>query len=180
MMAGSARKGRFSLAGDLQYVETEAQDNSLAPIFNNETLTSKTFIFSALAEYSVLQQGRSHLRVSGGFRVWSVQTDLELSSGLLSGRTINSDSTWVDPMLGTRGTLFLGPSKVYLTGWGLGGGFGAGSEIMADLFGGIGYQFTDWFSSTVGYRWMKVDRDVSGFLYDVSQQGVMAGMTFSF
>jgi opacity protein-like surface antigen len=60
------------------------------------------------------------------------------------------------------------------------GGFDVGSRIMADVFGGVGYRFTDSISTTVGYRWMKVDRDEGGFLYDVEQQGIIAGLTFTF
>ena len=180
MLAGSASKGRFSVAGDLQYVETQSKDSSLTPLFGSERLTSKNFIASALAEYLVVDHGRSNLRVSGGLRVWSVDTELELSAGLLPGRKVKGDDTWVDPMLGTSGIVGLGASHAFLIGWGYVGGFGVGSDIMADLFGGIGYRFTDSISTTVGYRWMKVDRDADGFLYDVEQEGMMAGLIFSF
>ncbi len=179
MVAGSARKGRFALAGDLQYVETEAESSSLAPFFNSEKLISKTFILSALGEYVVLEEGRSNLRVSAGARLWSVDTNLKLTSGILSGRTIEGDDTWVDPVVGVRGTIDVS-QDVFLAGWGMVGGFGLGSDVMADVFGGIGYRFTDSISSTIGYRWMKVDRDENGFLYDVEQSGIIAGITFAF
>ena len=180
MIAGSARKGRFSMAGDLQYVHTEAKDDSLAPLFGSEKLTSKSFIFSALGEYLILEKDRSNLLVSGGLRVWSVDTELVLSPGTLPGRTIKGDDTWVDPMIGVRGSVDLGASDVFFTGWSYVGGFGVGSDIMADLFGGLGYRFTDNISATMGYRWTKVDYDDGGFLYDVVQQGVMVGATFRF
>ena len=180
MIAGGARKDRFSIAGDLQYVHTEGNDNSLAPIFGSEKLTSKTVIFSALGEYLILERDRSNLVVSGGLRVWSVDTELELSTGALPGRTIKGDDTWVDPLIGVRGSVDLGQSYVFFTGWSYVGGFGVGSEIMADLFGGFGYRFTETISATMGYRWMKVDRDDGGFVYDVVQQGVMVGASFRF
>lgn len=180
MVAGSARKGRFVMAGDLQYVETQAEDNSLAPNFSSEKLTSKSFIFTALGEYLMLEQGRSNLLVSAGLRVWSVDTELELSSGILPGTTIQGDDTWVDPMIGVRGSVDFGASDVYFNGWSYVGGFGVGSDTMADLFGGLGYHFTDWISATVGYRWMKVDRNEGAFLYDVIQQGVIVGAEFRF
>jgi hypothetical protein len=180
MIAGSARKGRFSMAGDLQYVHTETEDNSLSPIFGGEKLTSKSILVSVLGEYLVLEQDRSELLVSGGIRVWSVETELDLSTGLLPGRKIKGDDTWVDPLIGVRGKIFLGKSDVYLTGWGYVGGFGVGSDSMADLFGGVGYRFTNLVSATLGYRWMKVDRDTDEFLYDVTQQGILAGVSFNF
>lgn len=179
MVAGTARKGRFAIAGDLQYVETEAKDNDLAPIFDSEKLTSKTFILSALGEYVAFEKGRSNFILSAGARLWSVETKLDLSSGLLPGRTIKGDDTWIDPILGVRGNVDV-VSDVFLTGWGFVGGFGVGSDIMADLGGGVGYRFTNSISTTIGYRWMKVDRDEDDFLYDVRQQGPIAGLTFRF
>ena len=179
MVVGAARKGRFAIAGDLQYVETEGEDNDLAPIFGSEKLTSKTFILSAVGEYVAFEKGRSNFILSAGARLWSVETRLDLSSGLLPGRTIKGEDTWIDPILGVRGNVDV-VSDVFLTGWGFVGGFGVGSDIMADLGGGVGYRFTDSISTTIGYRWMKVDRDEDDFLYDVRQQGILAGLTFRF
>ena len=132
MVAGAARKGRFGIAGDVQYVETEAEDNDLAPIFGSEKLTSKTFILSVVGEYIAFEEGRSNFIVSAGARLWSVETTLDLSSGLLPGRTIKGEDTWIDPILGVRGNVDV-VSDVFLTGWGFVGGFGVGSDIMADL-----------------------------------------------
>lgn len=179
MVAASARRGRFGLAGDLQYVETRADSSSLAPLFDGETLTSKSFIFSALGEYVAFENDRTQLLVSGGLRVWSVDTELDLDSGLLPGRTIDGDDTWVDPMLGVRGRIDV-VGDVFASGWAYAGGFGAGSEIMADLFGGVGYAWTDRIETTLGYRWLRVDRDTDDFLYDVRQGGLIAGLTVKF
>jgi hypothetical protein len=179
MIAGTARKGRFGIAGDLQYVETEATSNSLAPLFDREKLVSKSFIVSVLGEYVGFEDDRANLRLSGGARVWSVDTELDLASGVLPGRTVDGDDTWVDPIVGVRGSFDLG-SNAFVTGWAFVGGFGLGSDFMTDLSGGIGYRFTDTIAATVGYRWMKVDRDDDDFLYDVTQDGIVAGLTFSF
>lgn len=180
MIAGAARKGKLSIAGDLQYVKTEADDNSLAPLFQGEALTSETFIATALAEYLLVERDRSNLWLSGGLRVWSVDTKLELATGLLPGTTIKGDDTWVDPLLGLRGSVSLGQSEFYLIGWSYVGGFGLGSDIMADVLGGVGYQFNDTISGIVGYRWMKVDREEDAFLYDVTQEGTIIGVRFDF
>jgi len=179
MIAGTARKGRFGFAGDLQYVETEAKSNSLDPLFSGEKFVSKTFLVSLLGDYIAFEKGRSIVALSAGARLWSVDTELELSPGILRGRKLTSGDTWVDPVVGVRGTLDVG-ANVFLSGWGYVGGFGVGSDMMADLFGGVGYRFSELISATVGYRWMKVDRESSSFLYDVEQEGVLAGLTFSF
>ena len=179
MLAGTARRGRFGLASDLQYVETRADSTSLAPLFDGETLTSQSFIFSALGEYVAFESDRSQLVVSGGTRVWSVSTDLDLKGGVLPGRTVDGDDTWVDPLLGMRGRVDLG-SDVFVSGWAYVGGFGVGSDIMADLFGGVGYAWTERIETVLGYRWVRVDRDTDDFLYDVRQGGLIAGLTVKF
>lgn len=51
---------------------------------------------------------------------------------------------------------------------------------MLDLFGGVGYRFSDATSATIGYRWLKIDYDHYDFLFDVRQQGIAAGLTFRF
>lgn len=179
MLFYTARKGRFGIAGDIQYVEVLAKSNALAPLFGREELRSKSFILSVLGEYLIYADARAHLRLAGGARLWSVDTELKLSSGLLPGREIKGDETWIDPLVGMSGVLDIGP-KVFLRGWAFVGGFGIGSDFTADLFGGIGYRFTDSISSTLGYRWLKVDYEDGDFLYDVRQDGIAAGITFSF
>ena len=179
MLFYTARKGRFGISGDLQYTQTLAKDNALAPLFGREELKSKSFVLSALGEYLLYDDGRSVLRLSGGARLWSVDTELKLSTGLLPGTKLKGDKTWVDPVIGVSGVLDLG-SKTFLRGWGYVGGFGVGSNFTADLFAGVGYRFTDSISSTLGYRWVKVDYESDDFLYDVRQEGIATGLSFSF
>jgi hypothetical protein len=179
MLAGTARKGQFGFAGDLQYVHTEANSNSLDPLFSGEKFVSKLLVMSLLGDYAAFEDGFSNVIVSGGARLWSVDTELELSPGILRGRTVKSGDTWVDPVVGVRGSLDVG-ANFFVSGWGYVGGFGVGSDMMGDVFGGVGYRFSKLISATIGYRWMKVDRDSGGFLYDVEQEGVLAGLSFTF
>ena len=180
MIVGRARNGRFAIAGDLQYVETTADGETPGPLYGDTELTSKSFLLSALGEYIIAEQGNSSFGVLGGARFWSVDTRLELDSGLLPGRSISDSETWLDPMIGVRGNLDLN-DRWFLTGWGFLGGFGVGSDLMADVFGGLGYRFSrPGLSTVIGYRWMKVDYEDGDFLYDVEQQGIMAGMIFRF
>jgi hypothetical protein len=178
MIAGSAQKGRFGITADIQYVDTQ-NDGDLRPIYARTQLTSKTFLATLTGEYAVLATEAATLFVGGGFRVWSVETDLKLRGGPAADRGVDHNDTWVDPVLTLRGEANLS-ERWFVAGWAGVGGFGVGSDIMADLFGSVGYRITPATSVSVGYRWMKVDRDEDGFLYDVEQQGPMAGMTFRF
>lgn len=71
-------------------------------------------------------------------------------------------------MVGVRGNLALS-NRFSFIGWGFLGGFGAGSDLMADVFGGLECRFS-----------RPVDYEGGDFLYDVAQQGTMAGMIFRF
>ena len=88
-------------------------------------------------------------------------------------------ASWVDPMIGVR-TRIDTSMPVYFTAWGMVGGFGVGSDFNWDVMGGVGYQWTDKFSTVLGYRALGVDYDNDGFVYDVIQQGVALGAVVTF
>ena len=46
--------------------------------------------------------------------------------------------------------------------------------------GALSYRFTDRIVARVGYRYLKVDYDNDGFVYDVALSGPILGMTFRF
>jgi hypothetical protein len=81
--------------------------------------------------------------------------------------------SWADPLVGLRGRLNL--TKVfYLIGETDIGGFGIGSDITFQAYGGIGCELTRSIFSEVGYRFLYDDfRDESvGYLYQLSTHGV--------
>ncbi|MXN66928.1 hypothetical protein GR183_18600 [Stappia sp. GBMRC 2046] len=183
MIVGAARKGRFGVSADLQYYDISTSADTAGIFFSSAKLVSKTLVFSALGDYVLYENGNNILFISAGARLWAADTELKLSAGPppfgLAGRNVNSHETWVDPMVGLRGTAELS-ERFFVTGWGYVGGFGAGSDIMADVMGSVGYRFTDSISSTLGYRWQKVDYENNGFVFDVEWQGPIAGLVFRF
>lgn len=88
-------------------------------------------------------------------------------------RTYSFYDSWADPLIGLRGRLNL--NKVfYLAGETDVGGFGIGSDITFQAYGGIGCELTRNLFSEVGYRFLYDDfRDESvGYLYQLSTHGV--------
>jgi hypothetical protein len=88
-------------------------------------------------------------------------------------RTYSFYDNWADPLIGLRGRFNL--NKVfYLTGETDVGGFGIGSDIAFQAYGGLGCQLTHNIFSEVGYRYLYDDfRDESvGYLYQLSTRGV--------
>ena len=178
MLIGEARRGRYSLFGDLMY--TKISPDSATPrgvLAQKADLKVSTFAGLIGAGYSVFENASSRLDVVAGVRVWSVDTDLSLKGGVLDGRKRSDGDTWVDGLVGVRGN-YAFTSRVYATGWGLVGAGGA--DVDWDVGAGIGYRINERFSATVGYRAVGVDYKKDGFEFDVVQKGPMAGVTIIF
>ena len=138
---------------------------------------TSTFAGLAGAGYSVLEGPSGRLDVVGGVRVWSVDTDISFSGAFLDGQTRSDGATWVDGLVGVRGNYAFTP-QFYAVGWGLVGAGGA--DVDWDVMAGLGYNINDTFSATLGYRALGVDYSDDGFLFDVVQQGPIAGLTIRF
>lgn len=178
MLMGDARKGRYSIFGDLLYVKVGGQgDTPRGILATGADVKNESFTGMIGAGYSVLDRSEHSLDVVGGLRVWSVDTDIRFHGGLATGTKHSDSATWVDAMVGVRGTYNF-HSSAYLMGWGMIGAGGAQADW--DLGLGVGYNFSKSISGTVGYRAMGVDYERNGFKYDVVLQGPIAGLTIRF
>lgn len=178
MGAFDARKGRYSIVGDLLYAKTSVTDhNGNGILRKNIDVTSETFSTMVGGGYSLLQGANGNLDVIAGARLWSVSTRLSIEGGYLDGRRKSGSATWVDAVGGVKGSYHL-TDRTYLTGWALVGGGAA--KLDWDLMGAIGYQASKHISVALGYRALGVDYRHDGFVYDVVQRGPMLGMTYQF
>jgi hypothetical protein len=86
---------------------------------------------------------------------------------------------WFDPFIGMRGRYnFCKPC--YLTAEGDVGGFGIGSEVTCQAYGGIGCQITRNIFSEVGYRLLYTDYDTTSLIYQVAMHGAQITVGLSF
>ena len=161
-----------------EYVKVGAQgDTPRGILASGADVKSTSFTGLIGGGYSVLDRSEHSLDVVAGLRVWSVDTDITFKGRLADGRKHSESATWVDAMVGVRGTYNFHP-KAYLTGWGMIGAGGAQADW--DVGVGIGYNFSKMISGTIGYRAMGVDYDRNGFKYDAVLQGPIAGLTIRF
>lgn len=178
MLIGEARKGRYSVFGDLMY--TKIGSNNATPrgiLASNVDMQTTTFAGLLGAGYNVLETSTARLDVVAGLRVWSVDTDIKFKGGLLDGAKRSDGATWVDGLVGVRANYAFSP-KFYAMGWGL---VGAGqADADWDVAIGVGYHISKHFSATIGYRATGVDYKKDGFEFDVVQQGPMAGLVIRF
>lgn len=178
MAIGEARNGPYSIFADVMYTKISGQSGTPRGVLATDVeLTSETFAGLLGAGYSVIDSDAARLDLVAGMRVWSVESELSFHGGVLDGRTRIDQATWVDGLAGFRGTYSL-TSEIYLIGWGLVGAGGA--NLDWDVAAAIGYRFNDTISAIVGYRALGVDYSNDGFVFDVTQQGPMLGLTVRF
>lgn len=176
-------KGRHAGFIDYLYSDVESE-TTVVPDPINLTLksVSKSTIASAGYAYKFFDQGRASAQAFLGARYWKVDTSLEFGGGLglLAGRNIRNTESWVDPMIGIRGTTALGGTNFFVTGILGAGGFGVGSDHFYDASLHLGYQWSKLIGTTLGYRLFDVKYEDGSFLYDVRQDGWLLGISFAF
>lgn len=189
MMSAEAHNGTWGIFGDLMYINTEAEASIERTVFGAPTqlyasVETESFTATLMGEYRVPAfEGDVTVDLMAGLRIWSVDNDINAS--LTTGGSPIADfsgsdgATWVDPMIGIK-TRIDTSSPFYFTGWAMVGGFGAGADIDWDVMAGVGYDWNDRISSSIGYRALGVDYDSDGFVYDVVQQGIFLGTTIKF
>ncbi|NGO52830.1 hypothetical protein [Allomesorhizobium camelthorni] len=179
MAIGEARYDRYSIFGDIMYSKISGSTGTPRGILASSVeVSSETFAGLIGAGYALLEDTSGRLEVVGGARVWSVDTDISFSGGILDGVSRSDGATWVDAVAGLRGNYAITP-QIYLTGWGLVGAGGA--DIDWDVAGAVGYRFNEKISAVAGYRALGVDySNDDGFIFDVVQQGPILGMVVQF
>jgi hypothetical protein len=113
-----------------------------APFFSTLTSRTKTWIVSAAGFYRLIEQDRAFLDGMAGLRYWSVDSSLKLGAGILPARESSNREDWMDPIIGLKGLVPLGASKIFVSGALVLGGFGVGSDFMWDGLLNLGYQWT--------------------------------------
>lgn len=178
MSLAEARNGAFGVFGDVMYVELSANDGVNVRRINADVdVTSQTFTTMLAGEYRLIDEPGGSLDLLAGGRLWWVSTDVDISGDLnISG---SDSATWVDPMVGLKGRVYVTP-EFYIGAWGMVGGFGVSSDFAWDALGGIGYAISDSVSLVAGYRALGVDYEQGDFTFDVVEHGPILGAAFTF
>jgi hypothetical protein len=179
-LVGEARKGRFGALFDLAYVDIEDENATVGSLFSSVSSRTKSWIVSAAGFFRLAEGSDAWLDLVAGIRYWSVDSSLRLGAGLLPAMEVSNQEDWVDPLVGVKGMTSLGHSRFFLSGGGAIGGFGAASDLMWDANVNLGYRWTETFSTTLGYRYLDVDYEKEDFLYDISQDGPLLGLSWRF
>lgn len=179
-LVAEARKGRFGLLADVAYTDIELEENTPSSYFSSISSQTKTWMVTASGFYRVVDAPRTYLDVLAGVRYWDIYSRLKLSSGILPKQSVSNKENWFDPVVGVKGLSYFGGSKLFVSGGFSLGGFGVGSDLMWDAIVNLGYAWSSTFSATIGYRYLDVDYDDGGYIYDVAQNGPTVGLSWRF
>jgi hypothetical protein len=180
MLVAEARKGSFGITTDVVYNDIESDASFPGQNFTKVTSQTKNWLVSAAGFYRLWATDKAFVDGLAGARYWSVDSELTLSGGAAGVLSVDDTEGWFDPLLGFKGLTMLGNSKFYVSGVALIGGFGVGSHFMWDVNANLGYQWTETFATTLGYRYLDVDYENDDFLYDVAQDGITIGFSWRF
>jgi hypothetical protein len=177
MATVEVRYARFGVVADLMYLSLAA--SATGPFgFLNAQLKDKTLIATVSGAYRAVDAGSWWLDLEAGARVWAM--DIDLGFGIVPlgvSRTYSLSKSWADPIIGIRARAYLN-QQFFIQGYADVGGFGVSSKSTWQLAGLAGYQHSPTVSFVAGYRYMAVDYNRSGFIWDVSMSGPVFGATF--
>jgi opacity protein-like surface antigen len=179
MLAGQVRYHDFGLFLDGAWLQLETTGQSGSALYSGTEIKSDIAYGTLALTYRLPAMEKLQTDVFAGARTWHISNEIEFLAGQAPGFTADGSVTWSDPILGAKLRYDL---THHWFGSILGdvGGFGVGSDISWNVFGGLGYQFTSWFAATLGYRYMHVDYDKEGFLMNVNIQGFLLGLSLHF
>ena len=143
--------------------------------------TQNQAIVQGLAGYK-LPLGIPNLTLSPtvGFRYMYLDAKLGITpTGVPVTLSDGGSAQWIDPTVGLYGHYDI-TDKRFINALGDVGGFGVGSDLTWQAFGALGYNWTKTLSTSIGYRAIYEDYQDGGFVYDVTQQGVFAGLGIHF
>ncbi len=175
MGAFEARKNKFVLVNDIIWLRLgEERTNSAGSAFSSSDIKVKTFIWDTKAGYRVAEGKAGALDILGGFRLISLENELNTTTGVLPGFNVSQRKTWATPIGGLHGTLNINEKIFLATLFDIGGGWG--SDLTMQAYGGMGYRFNPKVSLVGGWRYMKNDyNDNTGFVFDTTMNGLIIG-----
>jgi hypothetical protein len=178
MAKGDIRYGRFGLYTD--FIWTGFSDSTDGPLgFVSADWEFDAKILTAAFSYQFLDLPGSQIHAMAGVRYWGLDVGLGLELPGGGGPEADRSLDLFDPVIGLRGEHFL-TQKFFIEGTGLIGGAVGDSDFIWDAYAGLGYNFTESVSASVGYRGLGLDYEQGGTVIDIILHGPMASLTAKF
>lgn len=162
-----ARKNAGFILGEVFY--SEFGSSFTGPLGAQRGIDLDSLIASLVVGYQVLDEPRVETFV--GARYFSLDVE---------GReTLDRSEDWVDPLVGMRLVQSVSDPLDFVLLADI-GGFGASSDLTWSVLPALSYQFSEQVAGKFGYRFMGVDYEDDGFVYDVDYTGLFLGAGIEF
>jgi len=173
--------------GILAGFTTVSLNKSPSISLGSATVGISASVFDVCALYRLGELGNGKQSAGAAFdllaggRIWGAKLDLSANVLGISGGASRS-KTWIDPVVGARIVIGLGPRLEVILRGGI-GGFGVGSDLTWDASATLGVSFCENARLIVGYRALSL-RDESGTALgatlDATLHGPVVGLGISF
>jgi len=178
MANGDVRYGRWGVYGDLIYVGLG--NTATGPLgFVDADWDMNALILTGAGTFQILDTPSTELQVMAGVRYMGLDVDLSLIPPVGAGVSASQSLDLFDPIVGLRGKQFLS-HRFFLEGTALIGGVLGDTDFLWDVYGGVGFNFTDHFSASAGWRGMGFDYESGGTVLDLTFNGPVIGATVRF
>jgi opacity protein-like surface antigen len=177
MAAGEVRRDKLGFMFDAVYADMKF-DAEAERVDISAELTTKLYFASGAVSWRLYDEAGVLVDAYGGLRAYGIETDFGLQIGQLAGER-DATVNWVDPIVGFRGAYPLG-DRFSVSGRADIGGFGVGSELTWQAYGGVNWLFADSWAATLGYRYMSIDYEADRLTLDIALQGPLIGVTYEF
>ena len=188
MLSFEAAKGRWSLLSDLLYLDLSNSDRKASVPGVGLEIGAETGLKALITElafgYSLFKNQNGNFDLLAGVRYAGVESsiDLAISEPLPAGwgsKKFSAKVDYIDPIVGFRGKLLLGQNWFIPYYFDI-GGFTVDSDLTLQAYTAIGYRVTDWFSMSLGYRYLYYDFGDSKLLENLSVYGPVLGLVVHF
>lgn len=176
-----ARRGRLGLILDVMYADLSASDTTNGPFDTRVSVDQHMLLLTGAAAWRLVETERAFVDALAGGRVVSMDIDVNAKGGGPLGveRSASGDETWFDPLIGFRAGAAL-TERLSTSATADIGGFGVGSELTWEVYGGLRYAVTDRISADLGYRYLAIDYEADNVDVDLRFHGPIVGATFTF
>lgn len=178
MVAFEARKNHWGVLVDAIYVDlSQTVPTPNQVLYGQADVSMSQQLYSGLITYRIHDGDKVTVDLGWGPRYVRIDTDLELTSGALIGRTASATEDWWDWLAGVR--VIGHPSKRWsLMGYAdIGGG---GAEMTWEAIAAADFAFNKTVSLAFGYRYLNTDYDQHSFVFNGAMQGPFLGVGFHF
>jgi opacity protein-like surface antigen len=177
-LAGEVRRDDYGALFDLAYADLDFDAQIDRPVRIDGDLENKLYFASLAGFWRAYDDNDRIVDLYAGARLMGTEVDFGLDIGSLAGERSVTEN-WVDPILGVRGRMPLS-ERFSVSGRADFGGFGVGSELTWQAYGGLNYDFSQSFSGTLGYRYMSIDYASDDLSLDINLHGPVIGLTYTF